>query len=238
MGYNHTRFGGQNRVENPNVKHFQKSSSQAENFRSFTLLEWQKFIGSIDSFYHKVMIRVAYESGCRVGELVRIQLKHLDFNNTSIFFPAENTKTNCARTSYIPDEVMNDILILLKQDGRMSKRDDRILKPESYLFQSQDHRTDHITENRVRQIFQKYIRKSDLDREYGYDKLGRRLRKFTVHSLRHTHCMHYIHIYKLPVPIVQRQVGHKTLKATMIYCGPNDEMVRKAYGDVSKMPQI
>lgn len=40
-----------------------------------------------------------------------------------------------------------------------------------------------ITENRIRQIFKAYIIKAGLDRVYGTDKLGRQLRKFTVHSV-------------------------------------------------------
>ena len=225
---------GEKRARNSNVKHIPKYENSGETFRFMTFIEWQKFLGVIDDFKHKLMMRLLYESGCRVGELVKIQLKHLDFNNSSIFFPAANTKIKQARTSYVPVELMNDAKTLLRQEKRMAKRSEKINKLEDFLFRSCDYRTSHVTENRVRQIFQKYIQKSDLDREYGYDKLGRRLRKFTVHSLRHTHCMHYIHIHKLAVPIVQRQVGHKTLKATMVYCKPNDEMIREEYGRVNR----
>lgn len=221
-------------VNSANVKQISKESQNTDNFRFMTMVEWQKFLGNIDNFKHKLMIRFLYESGCRVGEMVKSQLKHLDFNNGAIFIPAENTKTRSSRTSTIPDELISDVKSLLRQEGRMAKRNEKLYIPDDFLFKSNDHRTAHISENRVRQIFQKYIIRSGLDREYGYDKLGRRLRKFTVHSLRHTHCMHYIHIHKLPVPIVQRQVGHKTLKATMVYCQPNDEMVREAYGNIRK----
>lgn len=216
-------------VKNANVKPFSRESQNDDNIRFMTILEWQKFLGNIDNFKHKLMMRLLYESGCRVGEMVKIQLKHLDLINSSIYFPAENTKTRHARTSHIPEELMNDVKTLLRQQKKMSKRNDKIYHPDDFLLESNDYRTSHMTPNRVRQIFQKYCIRSGLYREYGFDKLGRRLRKFTVHSLRHTHCMHYIHIYKLPIPIVQRQVGHKTLKATMVYCQPNDEMVREEY---------
>jgi len=219
-------------VKVANVNLYSKYGSKDENFRYMTLVEWQKFMGVVDNVKHKLIVRLLYESGARVGELVRIQLKHLDFNNSSIYIPAENTKTKHARTSHIPKELMNDVKTLIRQERRMPLRSEKIFKPDGFLFKSNDYRTVHMTTNRVRQIFQKYIQKSGLDREYGFDKLGRRLRKFTVHSLRHTHCMHYIHIHKLPIPIVQRQVGHKTLKATMVYCQPNDEMVREEYGKV------
>lgn len=54
------------------------------------------------------------------------------------------------------------------------------------------------------------------------------LRELTIHSLRHSHIMHYVHVYKLPLPIVQRQVGHKSLKATSVYLRPSDEDVARS----------
>ena len=87
---------GEKRARNSNVKHIQKYENSGENFRFMTFIEWQKFLGVIDDFKHKLMMRLLYELSCRVGELVRIQLKHPYFNNSSIFFPAENTKTKQA----------------------------------------------------------------------------------------------------------------------------------------------
>ena len=111
----------------------------------------------------------------------------------------------------------------------MAKRTHTILNTEDYLFRPQNKKGTKYTPNRIRQIFQQYIRKAGLDREYGEDQKGRKLHKFTIHTLRHSHCMHYIHIYKLPVPIVQKQVGHTTLDATMLYCRPTDEFVGESY---------
>jgi integrase len=47
--------------------------------------------------------------------------------------------------------------------------------------------------------------------------------------------MHFIHIHKLPLPIVQKQVGHKTLKTTSVYLRPSDKAVAEAYGEVRSM---
>ncbi len=114
----------------------------------------------------------------------------------------------------------------------MKKREEELRAPESYLF-SPDHKGKRPhTENRIRQIFRQYIKEVGLGREYGSDVRGRKLHKFTMHSLRHSHIMHYIHIHKLPVPIVQKQVAHKTLQATSVYCRPSDEMVSEAYKKV------
>ena len=175
-------------------------------------------------------------TGCRVGEFVQIRLKHLDFLNSAVFFPAENTKTKHQRSSHIPRGLMNDIVMYIRGQNRMTKRTYRVFDGEDFLFRPHHRKRVPYTTNRIRQIFLHYVRKAGLDREYGADILGRRLHKFTIHTLRHSHCMHYIHIYKLPVPIVQRQVGHNTLDATMTYCRPTDEFVGESYRQARIIP--
>ena len=55
---------------------------------------------------------------------------------------------------------------------------------------------------------------------------------FTVHSLRHTHCMTYVVDRGVPLPIVQKQVGHRNLKTTSIYLQPSTEKMAEAYNKV------
>jgi integrase len=124
---------------------------------------------------------------------------------------------------------MNEVASMLKSQGRMSKRDGQVRHPESFLFHRPRKPGRRYSENRLRQIFLHYVRKAGLDREYGQDTRGRKLHQFTIHSLRHAHIMHHVHDYKLPLPIVQKQVGHKTLKATSVYLRPSDEAVAEAY---------
>jgi integrase len=176
------------------------------------------------------MFQTIYELGCRVGEFVHIQAKHLNLNRSTIFFPAENTKTGHARTSHLPKGLANEIKSLLRQQGILSKRDERLLKPEAYLFHPGRRWNHHYTENRIRQIFQVYIQKAGLQQVYGQDTFGRNLRMFTVHSLRHSHIMHYIVNRGVPLPIVQKQVGHRHLKTTSIYLNPSNEQIAEAYG--------
>jgi len=51
----------------------------------------------------------------------------------------------------------------------------------------------------------------------------------TVHSLRHSHIMHYTVDRGLPLPIVQKQVGHRSLKTTSVYLNPSTEKMAEAY---------
>ena len=219
----------QTRPKASNVKSSRKYERFGETIRYLTLTEWQKLLDCVEDYRHKLMFRMIYHLGCRVGEFVRIQIKHLDFNRSSVFIPADNTKTGHMRSSHLPAGVMNEVKSILRREGRMLKRTESVLNPEEYLFRRSKRTGRRYSENRIRQIFQRYVIKAGLNCEYGQDSMGRKLHQITIHSLRHSHIMHHIHNYKLPLPIVQKQVGHRTLRATSVYLNPSDEAVREAY---------
>jgi integrase len=217
-----------------NVKNSKKYEHFGETIRYLTLDELQQFFDSIDNYSHKLMFRVIYELGCRVGEFVRIQVKHLNFSRSTVFFPAENTKTKHPRTSCSPKGLMNEVRSILKQKGVISKQQEKVRKPNAFLFHPGRRRNQPYTENRIRQIFQRYIDKSGLQRLYGEDSKGKKLKMFTVHSLRHSHIMHYTVDRGVPLPIVQKQVGHRSLKTTSVYLRPSTEKMAEAYCKAAK----
>jgi integrase len=214
-----------------NVKSSRKYDRFGEVIRYLTYHELQQFFDAAESYRHKLMFQVIYELGCRVGEFVRIQLKHLNFSRSTVLIPAENTKTRHRRFSYLPIGLMNEITSMLKTEGRMSKREEKLKDEEDYLFHPPGRPSSHYSENRIRQIFLKYVRKAGLDREYGRDIKGRKLHQFTVHSMRHSHVMAYVHLHKLPLPVVQKQVGHRSLRSTSVYLNPSEELVAQAYSE-------
>jgi integrase len=170
-----------------------------------------------------------YELGCRVGEFVKTQAKHINFGRSAIFFPAQNTKTKYARLSYLPPGLTNEIKSMLKQQKLMTKREETIRNPDAYLFHPGRRWNTPYTENRIRQLFQQYVSRAGLQQIYGTDSLGRNLRMFTVHSLRHSHVMHYAVDRGVALPIVQKQVGHRSLKTTSVYLSPSTEKIGMAY---------
>jgi integrase len=224
----------QKSVKSSNVKNSKKYEHFGETIRYLTLDELQQFSDSIDNYFHKLMFRMIYELGCRVGEFVRIQVKHLNFSRSTVFFPAENTKTKHPRTSCLPKGLMNEVISMLKQKGVVSKQLEKIRKPNAYLFHPGRKWNQPYTENRIRQIFQHYIAKSGFQRVYGEDSKGKKLKMFTVHSLRHSHIMHYTVDRGVPLPIVQKQVGHRSLKTTSVYLRPSTEKMAEAYGRVNR----
>ena len=222
------------KAKSSNVKFSKKNERFGEIIRYLTADELNQFLDSIDNYYHKLMFQTIYELGCRVGEFVRIQIKHFNFSRSTVHFPAENTKTKHPRASYLPKGLMNEIKSMLKQKGIATKRAGRIRKPEAYLFHPGRRWNQRYTENRIRQIFQTYIEQADLQRTYAEDSTGRKLKMFTVHSLRHSHIMHYTVDRGLPLPIVQKQVGHRSLKTTSVYLSPSTEKMAEAYDRVNR----
>jgi len=69
---------------------------------------------------------------------------------------------------------------------------------------------------------------------YGKDPLSRNLKIFTIHSLRHPHVTNYVIDWGLPLPIVQKHVGHRSLKITSVYLSPSVEKIAEAYNAARK----
>ena len=212
-----------------NVKRSATYERFGETIRYMTWEEWQHFLDSIDNYSHKLMMETIYELGCRVGEFVRIRLQDMDFKRGRVFFPKENTKTGRRRVSHLPLGQVNELKGWLKQTGRMTVREERIGQPGQFLFSPRRDCVVHYSENRLRQVFSHYADQVGLNRVYGRDCWGRQLHELTIHSIRHSHIMHYIHIHKLPIAVVQKQVGHTSLKTTSVYLNPSDEAVAEAY---------
>jgi integrase len=205
-----------------------------EVIRYLTLDELQQLFDSMDNYTHKLMFEVIYELGCRVGEFVKMQVRHVSFSRSTVFFPAENTKTKSARTSSLPQGLTNELKSMLRQKGIMGKREDRIMKPDAYVFHPGRRWNTPYSENRIRQIFQHYVNKAGLQQVYGKDTRGRSLKMFTVHSLRHSHLIHYVIDRGLALPIVQKQVGHRSLKTTSVYLSASTEKMAQAYSEARK----
>ncbi len=225
-------FQGKRRGPASNVKESRKHERFGESIRYMTLEEWQRILDSIERYEHKLMMRVIYELGCRVGEFVRIRLRDVDFGRGRVFFPKENTKTGRRRVSYLPIGLVNELKSWLRQAERMGIRSGVARRPAEFLFSPRRNCQTRYSENRIRQVFRQYAIKAGLDRAYGVDEQGRTLHELTVHSLRHSHIMHYIHVHRLPIAVVQKQVGHTSLKTTSVYLNPSEEALAEAYRSV------
>ncbi|NBC65657.1 MAG: tyrosine-type recombinase/integrase [Bacteroidetes bacterium] len=145
--------------------------------RAFTDYELTRLFKFTDGKMIGLVIRLAYNTGMRVGELSAIKWKMVDLENRSIFLPAEITKTNSSRSVPLNSNAFNIVKILETQ--LRSKRQkypewykDRD-KMECYLLQK-DRGYGQYERRSIQDMFRKAMKKAGLPKE------------LTFHSLRHT----------------------------------------------------
>ncbi|MEA1964683.1 MAG: site-specific integrase [Candidatus Aerophobetes bacterium] len=76
--------------------------------------EWDKLRGSIDNYRDKLIIGMLYATGMRIGELTKLKIEDIDFNERFITIPAKNTKTKTGRTVWTSQEFLSEIRAYLK----------------------------------------------------------------------------------------------------------------------------
>src|SRR4030042_6417874 len=94
-----------------------------------------------------------------------------------------------------------------------------------WLFSANNH-------NRIGKIVDERTKVSYAERLKSPRRSRDKFKMFTVHSLRHSHLMKYVVDRKVTLPIVQKQVGHRSLKTTSVYLSPSTEKMAQAYGAV------
>lgn len=194
----------------------QKTKQFKDNIKYLKKEEYRKLKEVIDNYRDKIIISFLYSSGCRVSEICKMKIEDIDFEEEYIHIPALNTKTNTTRVIRIGREILNDIKSYLKIEKRK----------KGPLFASK--KGIGITDRRIRQIVHYYAEKAGIQEIYAHDVDGNPLYSVTPHTLRHTHVVHAL-MNKIPITAVQKQVGHKNLSTTQIYCDLAPEQVKEAY---------
>ncbi|MQY58313.1 MAG: tyrosine-type recombinase/integrase [Clostridia bacterium] len=100
--------------------------------------EWKKLLDCVDKFRDMVIIELLYETGCRVGELAKMDIQDINFEAGFIRILAENTKTKVGRTVYIPKGILSKVKAYLVMTR----------KKKGLLF--------GLTKRRIQQLVKKY----------------------------------------------------------------------------------
>jgi integrase len=106
---------------------------------------------------------------------------------------------------------------------------EKVLKADAYVFHPGRRWNTPYTENRIRQIFQHYIHKAACSRSMA--RIGA---ADGSRCSRSTPCGTLISCTTwwtkgVPLPIVQKQVGHRSLKTTSVYLSASTEKMAQAY---------
>jgi site-specific recombinase XerD len=199
--------------ENPAIGIKQFSIPQKEKL-SFSKEDIQKLLSVIDSSLIKNVMLFGLFTGCRINEILNIQLKNVDVENRWIDIinkPDFKTKTGKARRIPISDELYSTIIQLYDLEEFNNS-------PERYLFSSAKFQRYH--KNFISKKFKDYLRKASLPEKYHF------------HCLRHTFITNLIK-NGVNLNYVKELAGHTDINTTMGYIHIETEDLREAVNKVT-----
>jgi integrase/recombinase XerD len=150
-----------------------------------------RMLKQVGNLKHKCMLMLLYGSGLRVGELVRLQIKDLDFEEKTVFI--ETGKHYKDRYTIFSEKSMCYLKKYLEEHKP---------KPQFWLFESPD--GGHYSERSVQAFFAE-----------ARDK-ARIKKKLSTHSFRHAFATELLKASS-DLDFVRKVMGHASIKTTQVY---------------------
>lgn len=170
---------------------------------------------------NRLLIRLLWQTGVRVHELVGMELDNLDREERTIRVYSQ--KTSDWRTVYFQEDL--DFLLDQWIDG--GYRDSYGPSDQSpYLFPSQ--RSEQIDYYTVGKIVRKAADEAGIQEVMYQDVSGSNKHRITPHAIRHGHAVHSLRC-GLDVRTIQKHLGHKNIDTTMKYLQLIDDDVKESY---------
>jgi len=159
----------------------------------------------------RLILLCLYDLGCRVGELVTTRISDIDFHNGFIRIQSSRTKPRHFRAARVSQDTLRAIRESL-QPG------------QEWLFPGRS--SGHLSTKTVLRTIDRLAEEAGIQEVSPRQKLSRK--KVTPHILRHSHVVNAL-MAGVPVPMIQKQVGHKRLSTTEIYATVAPALVKEAY---------
>ena len=175
--------------------HFQKHPNHI--IHSFT----QSDIGKRDH----LIVELLYATGLRVGELVNIKLKNIDFGAQSIKVVGKGNKERYVFYNTTTSELLKDYLKIRAKTQKTSNE---------YLLLND--KGNKITEAKVRQIIKNTLIKTGIKN------------KITPHTFRHTFATDLLNA-GADLVNVKELLGHASLNTTSIYTHITNDRIKEVY---------
>jgi integrase/recombinase XerD len=153
-----------------------------------------KLIKVIGNPKHRLIIKLIYSAGLRLGEIVRLKNREIKWEQNLILIKCAKGKKD--RLVTLSENIKKDIIAY-----------QNTYKTKYYLFEGQD--GGNYSPRSVQQIFSAALQKAQIETHA------------TVHTLRHSYATHLIES-GTDIRIVQELLGHSSLKTTEIYTHVTD----------------
>ena len=153
-----------------------------------------------------LLLEMLYATGCRVGELVSIKVKDIDFNRRTILIIGKGNKERYLNYG----EYCEDILKKYLNDGYLSLN----VNKSDFLFLNKNGGV--LTERGVRFILDKIIKQTGINKN------------ISPHMIRHSFATHLLN-EGCDLLTVQKLLGHESIKATQIYTHVTTDRLKEVY---------
>lgn len=154
----------------------------------------------------RLLLEMLYATGCRVGELVSIRIKDIDFGRKNILIVGKGNKERYLNYGEYCEEALNNYL----NNGYHE------LNRESNGFLFLNNNGGVLTERGVRFILDRIIKQTGINKS------------ISPHMIRHSFATHLLN-EGCDLLTVQKLLGHESIKATQIYTHVTTDRLKEVY---------
>jgi len=151
--------------------------------------EINQVLNVIKNKLHYMMIAVIYGSGLRVSEVTKIMVSDINLYNLTLVI--KNSKGHKDRITLLSGKIIDDLKLIIKKRSA-----------NDFLFKTISNKKYSV--RTVQKIFENALLKANIKK------------KASCHSLRHSFAVHLLE-NGTDIRIIQKLLGHKSIKTTMIY---------------------
>ena len=209
---NWSRQQGYTTLTVPNYKQVETVKETYTDEELLLLLEKPKVNGTFCEYRNWVIVNFLLNSGCRASTVRNIQNRDVDLSSSRIVF--RHTKTHKVQVVPLCSQMMRILRDYLKVRGG---------KDSDYLFC--DEYGGMLTANALRLAIERYNH-------------SRGVEKTSIHLFRHTFARKYLIDCGGDAFMLQKLLGHSTLKMTRHYCNISDADIANNFDRLSPLENM
>lgn len=165
--------------------------------------------GTVEHARDYAMLYTLWGSAARANELLNLRVSDFKMESGHGFVEIQGTKGYKTRKVPLPDPATNAVKKWLAYRDECGINKDDF----PYMFISSAGNGDRLVYGTLYDIVYTYGKKVGIDTH--------------PHLWRHSRCSHLLNVENVPVPVVQKLMGHKRIQTTMGYCHTSfDDMAR------------
>ena len=157
------------------------------------------------------IIKIGLSTGLRVQEMADLKCKDFHLTNERSYAVVRHGKGGKPRLVWFNGELTHDIVDYLNWKEKIGED----TSPENPFFLSSNTKS-HMTTRALQKAFKRTIAKAGIDSRYS------------IHATRHTYACNLYKASNYNLRLVQKQLGHSSIKTTQVYADVFDEDMEKA----------